>query len=106
MYGKIKKVYVGYCGYQDAQIGFQFELGGKDWGVCVPAIGHWGTKRTKSCKWSEQDRINGLGRAFMEVKKLLDDANKRNITDLEGTPIEAIFENNVLKDWRVLTEVI
>jgi hypothetical protein len=40
------------------------------------------------------------------LSKLLKDAKVRSVDKLKGIPVEAIFDGNVLKEWRVLTEVL
>jgi len=103
--GKIQKISFGKGGYQDVEIGVSFTLGGKAWGV----NDFWGTfsdERPEFALWTEENRIKTLGETVMRLNKLLKDAKKRNIVELLNTPIEATFEGNLLKSWRVLTEVI
>lgn len=104
--GKIKKVEFGMGGYQDAQFGFRFELGGKSWGV-NDFWGQWATKRLATAEWTEQDRLTYLGKDCMRVLQLLQDAKVESLQDLIDVPIECSFEGfNILSSWRILTEVI
>ena len=41
-----------------------------------------------------------------ELVQRLKDAGKINMPELVGVPVEVTFEGNLLKDWRVLTEVL
>jgi hypothetical protein len=41
-----------------------------------------------------------------KLKEVLEAAHKQDVSELKGVPIECTFEGNLLKDWRVLTEVI
>lgn len=103
--GKIKSVKFGMGGYQDAMIGISFSLGGDGWGV-GDFWGEWATEITESTQWTEKDRIEGLGATTMRILKLLENANKTSIDQLEGVPIEVTFDGNSLKKWRILTEVV
>lgn len=105
--GKIKSASFGEGGYQDACIGISFDLGSdKDsWGV-GDFWGAWSIERSDYCKWTEASRITELGEMCMRVSKLLADAKKRSVHELVGTPVEVTFDGNLLKSWRVLTEVI
>jgi hypothetical protein len=40
------------------------------------------------------------------VSKLLRDAKVDSVEKLKGKPIEATFDGNTLKEWRILTEVL
>lgn len=104
--GKIQGVTVGYGGYQDVQLGIGFYLGGKGWGVGAGEYRAWGTAVTKDTQWTEADRIKALGETFMKIKKWLDDAGVKDVYALKGKPIEATFEGDTLKDWRILKEVL
>lgn len=106
--GKIESVNLGMGGYQDAMIGFNFTLGSESehWGVNTEWQGHWAIERSEHAKWTEEARIEALGKAFQYLGRLLHDAKKTNVNQLVGVPIEATFEGMVLKDWRILKEVI
>lgn len=104
--GKIQKIAFGWGGYQDCMIGFSITLGGKSWGVST-FEGAWGTDRSESTKWSEDDRLKDLGRACIFIRDILKGANKQTLDKLENIPIEAVFdEKNTLKSWRILEEVL
>lgn len=102
--GCIQSIHVGYGGYDDAMIGISFSLGGKGWGV-GDFWGHW-AHRSDSAKWSEESRIEDLGKIMLRIRELLSDSKKKRVQDLEGVPIEASFDGNILREWRILTEVI
>lgn len=105
--GKIQRVSFGSGGYQDACIGISFTLGSDktSWGV-QDFWGAWSIERSDYCKWKEEDRIRQLGEMVMRVNALLTDAKVDSVEKLKGTPIEAQFDGNMLKSWRVLTEAI
>jgi hypothetical protein len=105
--GKIRSVSFGLGGYQDAMIGITFDLGSDTgcWGV-GDFWGEWAIKRSDCAEWKEEDRIRWLGTMVMRINSLLSDAKVTSIDGLTNIPIEVTFENNVLKSWRVLVEVI
>jgi len=93
-------------GYQDAMIGLSLSFMGKSsWG-CSTFIGGWATKRSDYTKWTEGERRETLADAVWKLKEVLEAAGKNHVGELEGTPVECTFEGNMLKDWRILTEVI
>ena len=102
---KISKVYVGFGGYQEAQIGIWFQFSSPGSGV-GDGSGAWATEWTKDCKWSKQDRLNTLGEIFMQISEWLSQAKVDSVYELNGIPVEVIFEGNALKEWRILTEVL
>lgn len=106
--GKIESVSFGHGGYQDAMLGLTVSLTGNSWGT-NDHKGFWAAsiiECSEYCKWTEQDRDASYAEVMRFVDKLLAAAKKRNIADLKGVPIEATFEGNMLKSWRVLTEVL
>jgi hypothetical protein len=103
--GKITDVKFGYGGYQDTMIGISFTLEGKG-GGCGDFWGEWAFKHDNAMKWTEQERINGLGKMVMKINNLLQEAKVTSVDKLKNIPIEITFENLKLKSWRVLTEVL
>ena len=106
--GKIAGVSFGHGGYQDVMIGLNLTLEGDGWGVCTNISG-WDAELmecTERCKWTEEDRDVDYASIIREISKLLSQAKVSKVSDLKGVPIEATFEANTLKSWRILTEVI
>lgn len=103
--GKIQRAEFGHGGYQDAQIGISFTLGGQSWGVS-DFRGDWSGERSEHCKWTDEDRIRRLGETCMYLDGLLTQAKKNYIAQLVGVPVEATFDSNTLQSWRILTEVV
>lgn len=106
--GKIEKVYFGIGGYQDAMIGlhltFTFNGSGVSDSRCA-----WDSELiecTKHSKWTESDRDKQYSEIVRFISKLFKDAKVQSIDKLKGIPVEISFEGNVLKDWRILTEVL
>ena len=106
--GKIQSVRFGHGGYQDACIGLSVTLGDGSWGVS-DFKGTWDPeiiKCTEHTKWTEEDRTNNIGEAVRFVSKLLKEAKVDSVDKLKGIPVEATFDGSMLKEWRVLSEVL
>ena len=103
--GKIQRCEFGFGGYQDAQIGISFAIGGDGWGV-GDFWGYWNTERSAGTKWTEADRLTGLGSTVMRISALLEAAKVESVSKLKGVPVECTFDGNALKSWRVLAEVL
>jgi hypothetical protein len=106
--GKIESVRFGYGGYQDACIGISFILVGEGWGV-GDFKGTWDPEIiecTKNSQWTEEDRSKNIDEMIRYVSKLLKDAKVDSVDRLKGIAIEATFDGMLLKEWRVLKEVL
>jgi len=103
--GKIKKAAFGWGGYNESMIGLTVTLGGESWGV-GDFWGAWGVQHTEFCKWTEDERRQQLGDTCMRLSELLNKAKVDSVEKLVGTSIEATFDGNLLKSWRVLGEVL
>ena len=106
--GKIQSVRFGHGGYQDACIGLSVTLGDGSWGVS-DFKGTWDPeiiKCTEHTKWTEEDRTNNIGEAVRFISKLLKEAKVDSVDKLKGIPVEATFDGSMLKEWRVLSEVL
>ena len=106
--GKLENVRFGLGGYQDACLGLTVTISGDGWGV-GDNKSTWDANRIKCsdrCKWTEEDRSKGYDEVMRFVSDLLSNAKVSSISELNGKPVEAVFEGMVLKSWRILTEVI
>ncbi len=107
--GKIKSVTFGHGGYQDACIGLNVTLGGDGgWGVSDGRTA-WDANMidcSDHCEWTEKDRSKQYDEIVRYISDLLAAAKVSSIDQLKGIPIEATFDGNLLKKWRVLTEVV
>ena len=106
--GKIESVKFGHGGYQDAMLGLSVTLSASGWGV-NDFKGNWDAeliKCTENTKWTEEDRDKGYSDTMRFVSKLLKEAKVDSVDKLKGKPIEATFDGNTLKEWRILTEVL
>jgi len=106
--GKIESVSFGLGGYQGAMLGIHFSLGADGWGV-NDSKANWDAE-TISCsehaKWTESDRDGWYAEIMRYVSKLLKDAKVDSVDKLKGKPVEVTFDGNILKEWRILTEVL
>jgi len=106
--GKIESVRFGIGGYQDCQLGVHFTLGDGSWGV-GDSRSVWDPERIKCSeysKWTEEDRNKSMNEIMRYVSSLLNDAKVSNVDQLKGIPVEVTFDGNLLKEWRILTEVL
>ena len=105
--GKIESVRFGMGGYQDAMFGLSlsFEFSGS--GVC-DFFGTWGPTIdcSEHCQWTEDDRDKDHAKTMRRIADLLVEAKVDDVSKLKGKPVEAEFNGNTLKSWRLLTEVI
>lgn len=107
--GKIDYIKLGAGGYQEAcfglSVGFKFDVccGIADFkGSWYP--GH--VDPDKHTKWTEQDRMKQLSDLAYFIAKILREAKKDSLEKMVGVPVELTLEDNSLKSWRILTEVI
>ncbi len=106
--GKIVDVYVGLGGYQDNSLGIHFTFESKGWGVS-DSNSFWdinNIEHSEYTKWSEEDRKNAYYDIMVYISNLLKEANVRKVEQLKNIPVEVIFEDDKLKSWRILTEVL
>ena len=106
--GKIKKVSFGIGSYQDAMIGLHITLGGEGWGV-EDSRSEWDAEKvewSERCNWTEFERDKKYAEILRYVSKLLKDAKVDSVDNLQGIPVEVTFDNRILKEWRILTEVL
>jgi hypothetical protein len=107
--GKITSVRFGRGGYQDAMMGLTLSFGGEGWGVFTTLGDVWDpatTKWTEMCRWTEVDRDRHLAVMCREISKLLKDAKVDDVAKLKDRPVECTFDGSMLKDFRILTEVL
>lgn len=104
--GKIENISIGACGYQEAMFGISLTFSGKGWGVSTTIVGGWNTEIGPLTKWTEADRLDGIGKAFNEIRLKMNEAKVDDVIKLKGVPVECTFDGNKLKSWRILTEVI
>ena len=106
--GKIESVKFGLGGYQGAMLGLHVSLGNGGW--CVgDSKGNWDSEQIECsdhCKWTESDRDEWFAEIMRYVSKLLKDAKVNSVDELKGKPVEVTFDGNMLKEWRILTEVL
>lgn len=107
--GKISAVRFGIGGYNDSMFGLYLTLSGTGWGVGTDVNGGWCygiVDPGPNSKWTEEDRQAEMAEMCKRVAELLRDAKVDSVHKLLDKPIEATFEGMLLKDWRILTEVL
>lgn len=106
--GKIQEVKFGLGSYQGAMLGLHVTLGDGSWGV-TSEVSTWDPETiecSKYAKWTEEGRSKIFDEIMRYISKLLNEAKVNSINELKGIPIEATFDNNTLKEWRILKEVL
>lgn len=103
--GRIQKITYGFGGYQDAQFGLSVTLGGAGWGV-ADFHGGWAIKPSDHADWTVGDQDKWFAETARHILRLLKEAKATDVSGLLGKPIEATFDGNLLKSWRILTEVL
>jgi hypothetical protein len=106
--GKIERVSFGYGGYQECMLGISVTLSNGSWGV-GDFKGNWDAeliKHTEHTKWTEEDRDKGYSDTMRFLSKLLKEAKVSSVDQLKGVPVEVTFDGMMLKEWRILTEVL
>lgn len=105
---KIKNVRFGHGGYQGMQFGLYLGFGGEGWGVST-FEGAWDPtlmERSEHAAWTEVDRSKELDNLCRNVSKYLSQAKVDDVAELKDKPVEITFEGQIMKSWRLLTEVI
>lgn len=104
--GKIEKVSYGLGGYDDAMFGLSVTLSLRGGGTGVNDFKGWWTSYSEGAKYSQGEWEQVHLKTTLEIIELLTQAKKRTVSDLAGVPVEAEIDQNTLKSWRVLTEVL
>ena len=89
-------------------LGLHVTLGASGWGV-GDSRANWDVEQIKwseHSKWSEEDRDVWYAEIMRYVSKLLKDAKVDSVDKLKGKPVEVTLDGNLLKEWRILTEVL
>ncbi len=107
--GKLVKPKFGICGYQDAMLGFSATITGNDgWGVGCN-FSAWDANKiecSEYAQWTEEDRSKQYDDIMRYISDLLHKAKVTSVDQLDGIPVEATFDGNMLKEWRILEEVL
>ena len=96
---KLAKIKSVKFGFREYMFGLTLELGGEGWGV---GTNYYYNPNYKGVEGTTE----GLIRMATGVQKLLEDAKVETIDKLLNIPVECIFEGQMLKEFRVLTEVL
>ena len=105
MLGKITFAEFGKIPDYPFLIGLQlgFEMGG----CSVMDGGTYTVNISKECKWEfPEDRAHAITARVEKINEILTAAKVNNISQLKGKPVEVTLENNIFKDFRILTEVL
>jgi len=95
-------------GLDENMLGLHLSLGNENWGV-KDSNAIWDyerVKRTEYTQWTEEGRTESFIDLMKHISKLLKDAKVNSVDELKGIPIEVTFEGNLMREWRILTEVL
>lgn len=107
--GKITEVSFGHGGYQDVCFGLNLSFLFGDSVTSKFISGGWDPARMEwdsLASWTEKDRDKSLAKMCREVSKILHVAKVDDVSKLKGIPVEVEIEDNKLKSWRILSEVL
>lgn len=102
--GKITKAEFGRIHDRPSFFGLIIGFGGESWGVgCITHT----SNMSDSCTWRQpKTRSEYITDIMYFVYKLLETADVNNVSELKGIPVEVTLDSGVLKDFRILTEVL
>ena len=106
--GKISNVKFGIGGYNNGELGLHLSFSFGCRGIST-SKSYWDCNKVKYseyCKWSEEDRSNGYDEIMRFLSDTLNDAKCNAVDELLNKPVELTFDGNLLKSWRILTEVL
>lgn len=96
--GKIESVKFG---FEEYLFGLSLTLSGKSWGV---GTGYYYNPNATNVTEEENDKY--LKEMTDKIQKLLKDAKVNSIHDLKNKPVLCTFDGSLIKDFRILTEVL
>ena len=82
------------------QLGFSFN------GYGVMDGGKYTVNIDDACKWSTEERLQGITKSVEKVNEILTVAKCCYVSELINKPVEVVIENGVFSDFRILTEVL
>ncbi len=83
------------------QLGFQ--LGDKTW---IGDGGRYTVNINPDCRWETEKRSVAVTQTVEFVNDILKAAKVNYVSELINKPVEVTIENNIFKDFRILTEVL
>lgn len=83
------------------QLGFQ--LGDKTW---IGDDGKYTVNISPVYKWKPEKRTEAVAQTVEFVNDILKAANVNYVSELINKPVEVTIEDNYVKDFRILTEVL
>lgn len=106
--GKIDRISLGMGGYQDAMFGLHIDLKLSNghlvnWSDCF-----WGydIEPSAGSKWDEHDRERQWCLIMTRIAKMCHQAKVDSFNKLKGIPVEAEIDNEGMRSWRILEEVL
>lgn len=108
--GKIKDITFGIGGYQDAMLGyhinFSLEGGSKSISISKGTFDYNRVKHQEYSTWNEEDRDESMLIMLKDLSNVLSKAKVNTVDKLVNMPVEVTIKDNIVKDWRILEEVL
>lgn len=107
--GKITSVRFGfYCGRGEDAFGLKLGFGGPSWGVGHEIMMSPGSPEDfLPVEQGEDESTPPIWEtAVKRLLRIMAEGKIRDVSKLEGLPVEVTFEGGLVKSWRVLTEVL
>lgn len=103
--GKIDSAEFGFYPDRDFLMGVQ--LGFSLNGCFISDGGKYTVNISEHCRWETSEREHVVCKTLGDdIAKLLKDAKVNYVSELVGKPVEVVIENNMFKDFRILTECL
>jgi len=102
---KISRAYFGVISDYPFLMGLDLSFSADSWGI--GSGGRDMVNMNTEAKWSnDAEHKEAVFKMVLKVKSILEEAKVESVHALIGKPVEVTIENNVFKDFRILTEVL
>lgn len=105
MFGKIISAEFGTVQDRPFLVGLKLEFRLSD-GTVIGNSGKYIVSATTAYELSNDGRRKKITAMVDAVRGVLKDSKVNNVSDLVGKPVEVTMENDIFKDFRILTEVL
>lgn len=105
MIGEITSAEFGTVQYKPFLMGLKLEFRLTD-GTVIGNSGKYIVSTTTAYELSSDGRRKRITAMVDAIRGVLKDSKVNNVSDLIGKPVEVTMENNIFKDFRILTEVL
>jgi hypothetical protein len=104
--GRISNIRLGEGGYDDAMFGVSVTLSMEGGSTAVGDFKGWWATYPTHAKYSEVEWAAEHAKTYDWLRQIMASAKVRDLTKLQGLPVEVSLDGGRLTSWRVLTEVL